>query len=223
MNRASARERRRRKRIHTEDLEQRVIALSRQCSSLQKTNEGLQLYVAKLESNLAQANATISILGNSDASLKVPPPPPLERPPLLPPVSRGDPLLGGTMQEQDRVRSLLGIIQQQEQASAASRLAPNIAGRLTHQDEDVQRQVMLDILLRQQHLRPPDAGLASLVASRAGGNREPPLDPAIASLLGRAAPPAARGGTGGGDSALASYLSTLQRGEANPLRMVSRL
>ena len=151
MNRASARERRRRKRVHTEELEQRVMALSRQCSSLQKTNEGLQQYVAKLESHLAQANATLSILGKSDDSLKVPPRPSLERP-LLPPVSRGD-ALAATMQEQDLVRGLLGIIQQQEQASAASRFAPNVAGRLTQQDEDVQRQVMLDILTRQQHLQ----------------------------------------------------------------------
>jgi len=44
MNRASARERRRRKRVHTEELEKRVIHLSRQCIALQKTNEGLQVH-----------------------------------------------------------------------------------------------------------------------------------------------------------------------------------
>jgi hypothetical protein len=217
MNRASARERRRRKRVHTEELEQRVVAISRQCISLQKTNEGLQLYIAKLETNLAQANATIAILGKNDAPLTLPP-----QPPLLPPDPRRD-ALAASMQEQDRVRELLGMIQQQD---PASRLTPSIAGRLSLQDENVQRQAMLDILSRhqqqQQHLRSPDAGLASLMASRAGTNTDPPLDPAIASLLGRAALPGARGGaTGGGDSALLSYLGTLQRGEPNPLRMLN--
>lgn len=234
MNRASARERRRRKRLHTEELEKRVLQLSRQCAALQKSNEGFQLYVAKLESDLSHANAAIAVLGSSKppkvaAALK-------PRAVLPPSVEQG--LLGGgarpnlaaaaaAMQEQERVRALLGMLQQQQQqqqdtAAAALARFPPSSRFPQHNKDDMQQQVLLQLLAaRQQQQQQQPTGLEAIAASLAGLGGPPSaasaMDTSVTSLLAAqsmAAPSAARG-----SDPLASYLNTLSRG--NPLRMVS--
>eukprot|EP00540_Astrosyne_radiata_P014292 CAMPEP_0116847102 /NCGR_PEP_ID=MMETSP0418-20121206/14241_1 /TAXON_ID=1158023 /ORGANISM="Astrosyne radiata, Strain 13vi08-1A" /LENGTH=396 /DNA_ID=CAMNT_0004478497 /DNA_START=70 /DNA_END=1260 /DNA_ORIENTATION=- len=70
MNRASARERRRRKRILLEKLEERVLELTKQVQTLQEVNEGLQGHVRKLEGELSSAHTVIATLSSTAASAR---------------------------------------------------------------------------------------------------------------------------------------------------------
>lgn len=65
MNRASARERRRRKRVLLERLEERVLELTKQLQSQQDANVGLQSHIRKLEGELAQSHTVIATLSSA--------------------------------------------------------------------------------------------------------------------------------------------------------------
>lgn len=234
MNRASARERRRRKRMHTEELEHRVIQLSRQCVALQKTNEGLQLYVAKLESDLAQANAAVTVLS---AKTQDQPRPAHQPRPVQDPVAsllaqaQSQPggragALAETIQEQERVRALLNLLQQQQQEtslmaaapasqSAASRLLGGAAGAsklVAQKEDDLERQALLELLNKRQQPqapqpRDPMEELSSLVANSRAAPAASQLDPTLAALLGGRSAAAAPPPTGPPmDATLASLL-----------------
>lgn len=216
MNRASARERRRRKRVHTEELEQRVIQLSRQSVALQQRNESLQLYVVKLERDLANANAAISVLRKGEGVMsRVPLPPALSHssllpPPPPPPLPPRAGAFASTVQEQERIRSLLGIVQQQQQDNLVASRAASWPNHLLG-GHSIDPHV-LDLLQRQQ--RPPSEGidgLASLVAGRGGGGG-PPLDSSEASHI-----PHSSGRAGGANENPAlSLLTSLQRRNPPP-------
>jgi hypothetical protein len=62
MNRASARERRRRKRVLLERLEARVLELTKEVQTLQEVNDGLHSHISKLETELAKSHAVIASL-----------------------------------------------------------------------------------------------------------------------------------------------------------------
>ena len=209
MNRASARERRRRKRVHMEELEQRVIQLTRQCVALQKTNENLQLYVAKLESDLTQANAAIAVLSKKEQAATTPRLPALEQPSLF--AAARPNLAAAQAMEQERIRALLGMIQQQQQQDTAAlansaRLPSAMGGNNFRKEDEMQRQVILGLLAahQQQQLDTTEA---------LGRGRPSAMDPSVASLLGAAVPPARA------SDPFSMYLSNLSRG--NPPRMVN--
>ena len=64
MNRASARERRRRKRILLNKLEEKVLELTKKIQTLQDVNDGLQVHVRKLEGDVAKSHTVIASLSS---------------------------------------------------------------------------------------------------------------------------------------------------------------